>query len=82
MNPYQIKIKIDELQYIVLLKPNDVITALQNQESIKGLKYSNKTLEEIEISFREFIPSVDNYNIKIPYLISNYIQGDRNIFYK
>jgi len=71
----------NELQYIVLVKPDDVIKSLKEQTSVEAIKLINNTLSQTMISYKEFIPSLDNYNVKIPLAISKYLIGERQFYF-
>jgi isopentenyldiphosphate isomerase len=77
----KIRIQNKELQYVVLIKPSDVIHSIENRISIRALRYDKGIFSETMISASEFIPSVDNYNLKIPIAISNYLSNKIPIYF-
>lgn len=79
--PERMKIESSELKYVVLLKPSDVLKAIKERQNIVGRKIFSNSVSEMEIEFNEFIPSIDNYNSKIPFAILKYLNGDKRLYF-
>lgn len=81
IDPNKIKINNSEIQYIVLLNPEDVREAIETRISIDGIKLKNGSYISERISYKEFIPSIDNYNLIIPLTIKEYLNGERQLYF-
>jgi isopentenyldiphosphate isomerase len=77
----QICLQKEELQYLVLIKPEDVIKSITTDCSIEAKKIGKGKISEITISHIEFIPSIDNYNLKIPIAISDYLKTNSKFYF-
>ncbi len=75
-----IKPQKDEVQYVVLVRPNDVAMAILDNATIEGLKLSKRLNIKMKLSSSDFIASVDNYNVKLPLAIQRYLSGENQIF--
>lgn len=77
----KINIQNEELQYVILIKPKNVIKSIQNEVTINALKFHEGCLYETKINPLEFIPSIDNYNLKIPITILNFLANKKPIYF-
>lgn len=76
-----IRIQKEELQYVVLIKLENILKSITETILISAEKYSEGIYSKINISPSEFIPSIDNYNIKIPIAISSYLKTNSKIYF-
>jgi isopentenyldiphosphate isomerase len=66
----------DEVDYLVLLRPKDVIDCQVYNKDIMGLAIIDNQFIDILVHSSDFIPSIDNYNLKIPRLIKHYFENN------
>lgn len=75
LSPSVIKVNTEELEYVVLLKPDNVIRSLEGCQPVTGVQFLDNSVVAIAISHTEFIPSVDGYNLNIPQLVNGYLSS-------
>lgn len=66
----------DEVEEVVLLELAAVIEILLKGIRVRARAWKSGRSREVTVSSSDFIPSIDSYNLKIPFLIQRAQRGD------
>lgn len=79
VNTEVIQIDKNEVDGFTLIEPQTVISLYKSDSRYGAKIHNNNTVKDVLITKDHLIPSVDQYNLKIPLLVQRFLQNDSNI---
>jgi len=74
-------IQKEELSEVILISPQVIIDLFKKKrKEYIGTSYNGSIKKKVIIKIDNIIPSIDNYNYKIPLIINKLLLGENNLF--
>lgn len=77
----KLNIQKEELSEIILISPQVIIDLFEKKiKKYIGTSYHDNIKKKSIIKINNIIPSIDNYNYKIPFIVNRFLLGENNLF--
>jgi isopentenyldiphosphate isomerase len=75
----KLEFKDKEAGGVLLLRPEQVFAILEEQSAVEADIWDGHQWHRIEITADDFIPSIDDYDLKVPVLAGRWLVGEKHL---